>query len=64
MVTPLVNEMVSTLQRHGLTTSLQADIDQYRAQVTRSSQMGLDNQPKGSASAMGRKELTPLTGVH
>ena len=36
MVAPLVNEMVATLQRHGLTSSLQSDIDQYRAQVMRS----------------------------
>jgi len=65
MVAPLVNEMVNTLQRHGLTTSLQADIDQYRAQVARSSQMALEtsSSPK-TASSMGRKELPALTQAH
>jgi len=64
MVTPLVNEMVTILQRNGLTTSLQADIDQYRSQVARSSQMTIEASPKLSASAMGRKELPSLNTVH
>lgn len=73
-VVPIVNEMVSTLQRHGLTTSLQADIDQYRAMVARSQaaspmvnagnvNASAVDQSK-SASAMGRKELSPLNQVH
>jgi DNA repair exonuclease SbcCD ATPase subunit len=52
MVAPLVNEMVATLQRHGLTSSLQSDIDQYRAQVMRS-QAAANNTSSVSAAAAG-----------
>lgn len=68
MVNPLVNEMVQTLQRHGLSASLQADIDQYRASVSRSSQAAspaVDSSvPRASAAAMGRREIASLNTVH
>lgn len=70
MVSPLLNEMINTLQRHGLTTSLQADIDMYRQQVSRSSAASpnFGSEPnsttKLSASAMGRKELSSLNTTH
>jgi uncharacterized protein (UPF0335 family) len=97
MVAPLVNEMVATLQRHGLTSSLQSDIDQYRAQVMRSqaaasaagpaaandisdrfggaaaggsgnlssntaSGMGMLGATPKNAAAMGRSQISPITG--
>ena len=64
MVAPLMNEMINTLQRHGLTASLQADIDQYRQQVARSHASGGIDGSRITASAMGRKELSPLTAIH
>eukprot|EP00455_Lapot_gusevi_P001662 TRINITY_DN10635_c0_g2_i8.p2 TRINITY_DN10635_c0_g2~~TRINITY_DN10635_c0_g2_i8.p2 ORF type:complete len:124 (-),score=23.48 TRINITY_DN10635_c0_g2_i8:597-968(-) len=65
MMLPLMNEMISTLQRHGLTTSLQADIDQFRQQIARSSTSGAtDASAKLTASAMGRTPLASLNTVH
>ncbi|KAJ9435118.1 hypothetical protein DIPPA_35554, partial [Diplonema papillatum] len=68
MIAPLMAELISTLQKHGLTTSLQADIDVYKGQFLRTASIKdyRDNAEVSpsmkpvSASAMGRHELAPL----
>jgi len=55
------------LQRHGLTATLQSDIDQYQAQVRRSNQTASEMSlapAKMSAASAGRKELVPLNQSH
>jgi len=67
MAQPLLNELVNTLQKHGLTATLQADIDQYQAQVRRSNQMAAESSlapAKMSAATSSRKELMPLNQSH
>jgi hypothetical protein len=68
MVTPLMNELIATLQRHGLTTSLQADIDTYRSQFRKGSVGGNSGVPPPkqlqTAASMGRHEIAPINQYH
>ena len=62
MVAPLMGELIATLQKHGLTTTLKADIDAYKSSFL---QGGAAASPASGAAlsspaAMGRHRIDPL----
>ena len=66
MIAPLMAELIATLQKHGLTTSLQADIEVYKSQFMGTGRTTPSNDQKHvaglTASGMGRHQGRPRWG--
>jgi uncharacterized protein (UPF0335 family) len=65
MIAPLMSELIATLQKHGLTTTLKSDIEAYKQAFLQGrpasvSYSGSDVLRLGSPAAMGRHKLDPL----